>query len=139
MSKILDRADVFVLLVMLAILAVVLSSGSDSSEEESPVVAAQAQQLSPAENPIPCQQDLFVGQRAQVVEPFVRMRYSAGYVSKDDATDTVYYLKKGDVVIIRAGAELKDGLCWWHVEYQGRQGWTADHSQSGDLLLSPAP
>ncbi len=138
MSRILDRADVFVFFGMLAILAVVLSSGAESTPGESPV-SAQAEQLEPVEPPIACHQALVVGGKARVMEPAVRVRRSAGYVAKDDAADTLHYLQKGDVVLIQGGAEMKDGLCWWQVKHQGKQGWTADHSRSGTLLLEAAP
>jgi len=32
-------------------------------------------------------------------------------------------------------SEAKDGLCWWKIEHDGFEGWTADHSREGRILL----
>ncbi len=85
---------------------------------------------------IPCQPGIEVGKTAVVVYDAVRMRQSPGYVGKNDAVDTVRYLEKGDTVNVNGGPEQKDGLCWWLVVQAGVQGWSADHSSDGTLLLS---
>jgi hypothetical protein len=60
-------------------------------------------------------------------------------VGKNDATDSKKYMTTGDRVSVMGGPEMKDGLCWWHVEHKGVQGWTADHSREGRQLLSAGP
>jgi hypothetical protein len=89
--------------------------------------------------PIPssCQPGIELGKMVRVVHRAVRMRHSPGYVLKDDYTDSKRYMERGDMVIIRGGPQMMDGLCWWLIEYEGVQGWTADHNQEGRLLLSP--
>jgi hypothetical protein len=86
-----------------------------------------------------CQPGIQVGQPARVVYASVRMRRTPGYVGKNDAADSVHYLKQGDVVNIAGGPEGKDGLCWWYADYEGIRGWTADHSSEGTLLLVAGP
>jgi hypothetical protein len=98
----------------------------------------------PTETPIPppgtpsfdCQPGIKVGKTIDVVYPAVRMRHSPGYVEKDDRIDTKHYLQTSDKVVVKGGPEIKDGLCWWLIEHEGLQGWTADHSREGRLLLS---
>ena len=83
-----------------------------------------------------CQPGIEVGKTVDVVHAAVRMRWSPGYVDKDDTLDSIHYMQTGDKVMIRGGPEIKDGLCWWVVEHQGYRGWTADHSREGRLLLA---
>jgi hypothetical protein len=90
-------------------------------------------------NTIPCQPGIQVGSPARVVSSAVRIRQSPGYVGKNNATDTIYYLEGGEIVNIVGGPTSQDGLCWWTVDYQGVKGWTADHSRTGDLLLTAGP
>ena len=86
-----------------------------------------------------CQPGIAVGKTINVVYDSVRMRYSPGYVEKDDTKDSKHYMKTGDKVVVKSGPQIKDGLCWWFVEHKGYQGWTADHSREGRLLLSAGP
>jgi hypothetical protein len=86
--------------------------------------------------PIGCQPGIAVGTTANVIYPQVRMRWSPGYVGKNDATDSKKYMMTGDKVRVIGGPEMKDGLCWWLIEFKGEQGWTADHSREGRQLLS---
>jgi hypothetical protein len=89
--------------------------------------------------PIGCQPGIAVGATANVIYPQVRMRWSAGYVGKNDATDSKKYMTTGDQVRVIGGPEMRDGLCWWLIEFGGEQGWTADHSREGRQLLSAGP
>jgi hypothetical protein len=86
-----------------------------------------------------CQSGIAAGKTINVVYHSVRMRHSPGYVEKDDAKDSKHYMKTGDKVVVKGGPQIKDGLCWWLVEHNGYQGWTADHSREGSLLLSAGP
>ena len=83
-----------------------------------------------------CEPGIRVGGTVNVTYRAVRMRRSPGYVNKDDATDSLHYMEAGDAVVVKGGPQIVDGLCWWLVAHQGFQGWMADHSQEGRLLLS---
>jgi hypothetical protein len=86
-----------------------------------------------------CQPGIAAGGAARVMYEAVRMRRSPGYAGKDDRVDSIHYMSTGDIVNVRAGPQLADGLCWWLIEHAGFQGWTADHSREGNLLLSAGP
>lgn len=99
-----------------------------------------------SESPLPtatpvslCQPGIEIGKTINVVYPRVRMRYSPGYVNKNDFVDTKHYLQTGDQVAVLNGPEINDNLCWWFIQHQQWQGWTADHSQQGRLLLAASP
>lgn len=83
-----------------------------------------------------CQPGIAVGGMAKVMHKSVRMRRSPGYIEKNDSIDSIHYMTTGDVVSVRGGPQQQDGLCWWLIEHAGYQGWTADHSQEGILLLA---
>jgi hypothetical protein len=89
--------------------------------------------------PIGCEPGIAAGTTANVVYPQVRIRWSPGYVGKNDHTDSKKYMTTGDTVYVMGGPETKDGLCWWFVEHKGVQGWTADHSREGRQLLAADP
>jgi hypothetical protein len=99
--------------------------------------------LSPTESPLPipslCQPGIAIGKTINVVYPRVRMRYSPGYVDKNDLVDTTHYLQTGDQVAVLNGPEINDNLCWWYIQHQQWKGWTADHSHQGRLLLAAGP
>jgi len=82
-----------------------------------------------------CQEGIEVGKSVNVAYTGVRVRKSAGYVTKNDAQDTIHYLKAGNRAEVKAGPTEEDGLCWWKIEHDGFEGWTADHSSEGLLLL----
>jgi hypothetical protein len=86
-----------------------------------------------------CAANITVGASAFALHDSVRVRRTPGYVGKNDATDTVLFLYKADIVDVRGGPQEADGLCWWHVEYGGVEGWTADHSSEGLQLLAASP
>jgi hypothetical protein len=103
-----------------------------------------ASPVPPTDTPIPppgiatynCQPGIGIGKAVDVVYEAVRMRHSPGYVEKDDNVDTKHYMQTGDKVVVKGGPQIRDGLCWWFIEHEGLQGWTADHSREGRLLLS---
>jgi hypothetical protein len=148
--------ELTILIVLCILVYLILSLGQDSSQEDtppySPLLVPTAAAFSgtpspPAETPLPtagtpppnCQPGIEVGKIANVVYHAVRMRHSSGHIEKNDATDTKHYLKGGNQVLVVGGPEIKDGLCWWLVTHQEQQGWTADHSQQGRLLLAAGP
>jgi hypothetical protein len=88
---------------------------------------------------IPCQPGIQAGQTVVCVANGVRIRQSPGYIVKDDATDTMGYLQRGDEALAVGGPVQMDGLCWWNVQYQNVTGWSADHSETGELLLVAGP
>jgi hypothetical protein len=88
---------------------------------------------------IPCQPGIQTGQTVVCVANGVRIRESPGYIVKDDATDTIDYLQRGDEALVVSGPVRVDGLCWWNVQFQNVTGWSADHSETGELLLVGRP
>ena len=138
--------EFIVFLLVTLFFAIVLTS----SKEETPITSQSISTASPVPRtatavPGPgtpsfaCQPGIAVGKTINVVYNSVRMRHSPGYVTKDDAKDSKHYMETGDKVVIKGGPQIKDGLCWWLVEHDGHQGWTADHSREGRLLLSTGP
>lgn len=83
-----------------------------------------------------CQSDIAIGKKLDVLQPGVRMRYSPGYVNKNDDIDTIIILQPGNVLMTIDGPVIADGLCWWKVQYADLQGWAADHSPTGVQLLA---
>ncbi len=147
-----------VIVIALFFLAVYLLSYDKQPDQAADMVilladGTPAATLAPGESPLPtvtpfalstpasplCQPGIEIGKTINVVYPKVRMRYSSGYVSKNDVTDTKHYLQTGDRVTVVNGPEINDELCWWYVQHQNWQGWTADHSHTGRLLLSAGP
>jgi hypothetical protein len=109
------------------------------------LIIALSSHESPASTPVPasgyfaCEPGIAIGTSARTVYDNVRMRQSPGYAGKNDAADTIHYLKAGDIVRVLDGPVITDGLCWWFGEHTGIRGWSADHSRQGRRLLSPAP
>jgi len=131
----------FVLLLLLAGLLAILFSPAGTGVEPiptSPVQPPPAIQgaIPPGTAIVPCQPQIGVGRPAYVIYPSVHMRRSPGYVDKIDAQDAVHFLELDDKINVKGGPEMRDGLCWWYVEHQGHQGWTADHSRDGRQLLA---
>jgi hypothetical protein len=129
-----------ILALVIVLLALIFSPDRPSAPGTSPLLFGMSTPVPrPGTPSFACQPGIAAGKTANVVYSAVRMRHSAGYVDKNDATDTKRYLKSGDQVVVRGGPEIRDGLCWWLVEHKGIQGWTADHSREGRLLLSAGP
>ncbi len=131
----------FVLLLLFIGLIVILFSPAGAGVEPIPTSlvhppAAAQGAISPGTAIVPCQPQIAVGKPAQVIYPSVHMRRSPGYVDKNDAQDAIHYLEMNDRINVKGGPEIRDGLCWWRVEHQGYEGWTADHSRDGRQLLT---
>ena len=113
---------------------------ASGTQPEAPLTSATDTPIPPPGTPsFDCQPGIQVGKTVHVVYPAVRMRLSPGYVEKDDEVDTKHYMETDDRIADKGGPQIKDGLCWWLVEHEGYQGWTADHSREGRLLLSVSP
>ena len=137
-------------IILLLVIGLILISLGPGGSSPSPPASFPTATLAPGQ-PTPttapasaatvfeCQPGIAVGKTVNVVYDQVRMRRSAGYVNKNDATDSIHYMRTGDKVQIKGGPERKDGLCWWLIEHAGHEGWTADHSREGKLLLSASP
>jgi hypothetical protein len=132
---------VIILILFIAFLLLALSPDQPSSPPaptSSPTPTPEPLEGTPASTTTAsgsCQKGIAVDKSVDVVYTGVRVRQSAGYVNKNDAQDTIHYLKTGDKAKVKAGPKKKDGLCWWKLEHDGVEGWTADHSRTGRLLL----
>ena len=144
--------EFIVLILIIGFLALVLSRDKGQTNPGGPPPPAPTANSGSGTSPLPpssgtsipppgtpsfnCWPGIEVGKTVNIMHRAVRMRHSPGYVEKDDRTDTKHYMETGDRVVIKSGPQMKDGLCWWLVEHDGLQGWTADHSREGRLLLS---
>lgn len=138
--------EFIVFLLVILFFVIVLTSStketritSQSSPSASPVRSTATAVPGPGTPSFACQPGIAAGKTINVVHASVRMRHSPGYIEKDDTKDSKHYMKNGDKVVIKGGPQIKDGLCWWLVEHNGYQGWTADHSREGRRLLSAGP
>jgi hypothetical protein len=68
----------------------------------------------------------------------VRLRKSPGFQNKppDDVIATISAGSQGEVI---DGPQQADGLQWWLVRFDGQEGWMAERSNQGILLLDRAP
>jgi hypothetical protein len=149
----------FFLLLILAFIAIILTSGARPINATSPATSGQATTsgatgttgtnstrqsggsttaAAAATNltAAGCASDIAIGKQLDVLQPNVRMRQSPGYINKNDDTDTIVILQPGNVLLTLDGPVIKDGLCWWKVQYADLQGWVADHSPTGVQLLA---
>jgi hypothetical protein len=62
------------------------------------------------------------------------MRRSPGYKNKP-VSDRITLIPHGARVIILTGPAQADNLTWWYVDWNGKQGWVAEHRASGAPLL----
>jgi hypothetical protein len=67
----------------------------------------------------------------------VNLRQTPGFQSKP-AEDVIAVLQAGEIMTVLAGPEQADGLRWWRVRFNEAEGWMAERSNSGKLLLGPA-
>lgn len=66
---------------------------------------------------------------------FAALRRSPGYIGKKDAQDILVEVPAGERVKILSGPEFVDGLNWWRVIWMGTEGWIAEHTGSGKVIL----
>jgi hypothetical protein len=65
----------------------------------------------------------------------VNLRRSPGYQSKDDSLDVIVEIPTGETVRLLDGPQLVEGLNWWYVEWNGHEGWIAEKTGKGKLIL----
>ena len=69
----------------------------------------------------------------------VNLRKSPGYVSKNDAVDVVTKIPAGAYLEILEGPRPADNLQWWRVSWNGYEGWIAEKTGSGRIILEFEP
>ncbi len=88
--------------------------------------------------PTPVPEGIYVGGQAEVVSGVgVRMRRTPGYKNKP-AGDVIVVVPPQSVMDVVGGPREVDGLRWWRVRWQGKEGWMAEYSARGLQLLAPA-
>jgi len=65
----------------------------------------------------------------------VNLRRSPGYVNKDDSTDVIIKIPSGGLVEVIKGPQSMDDLQWWYVSWNGYEGWIADHTGKGRIIM----
>lgn len=75
--------------------------------------------------------------KAQISEQvyYVALRRSPGYKTKNDDYDILAEIPAGQNVVILDGPEIVDELSWWFVSWRGHQGWVAEKTGSGKIIL----
>ena len=102
--------------------------------------AAEAQL--PADRPSPPQpgadQPFLPGDSARNVSGgSVNLRRTPGYLNKPPG-DVITVIEADAVVTVQRGPQLEDGLRWWHVRAGDAEGWMAERSSQGLVLMAPA-
>jgi hypothetical protein len=64
----------------------------------------------------------------------VNIRRTSGYLNKSKG-DVVVKVPSGEIIKIIGGPEHSDNLTWWNVAWGTYEGWVAEYSSSGRLLL----
>jgi len=77
--------------------------------------------------------NLFAQISSELIE--VNLRKSPGYVSKNDAIDVVVKIPGGALLEILDGPSSADNLEWWRVSWNGYEGWIAEKTGSGRMIL----
>jgi hypothetical protein len=65
----------------------------------------------------------------------VNLRKSPGYVNKNDEKDVVREISCGEYVKLLGENEFRDDLNWWKINWNGYEGWVADHTGKGKQIL----
>lgn len=66
----------------------------------------------------------------------VNLRWTPGYLSKP-AGDVIAIVAADAMVTVLGGPQLADGLQWWNVRSGSSEGWMAERSSQGLVLLAP--
>jgi hypothetical protein len=66
---------------------------------------------------------------------YAALRRSPGYRNKNDDHDILVEIPAGENVIILDGPQVADDLSWWLVSWRGHQGWVAEKTGSGKIIL----
>ena len=64
----------------------------------------------------------------------VNLRQTPGFQNKP-ASDVLRAVPGGTAGTVVAGPQTADGLTWWQVRFDGLEGWMADRTGSGVVLL----
>lgn len=64
----------------------------------------------------------------------VSLRRTPGFLNKSD-NDVIVEIPEGERVIIISGPSKADGLNWWYVAWNGYEGWMAERTASGKVIL----
>ena len=82
---------------------------------------------------------LQVGKSARVTNSAqeVNMRRTSGYQNKPIG-DVIVRVPSGTIISIIGGPENADNLTWWYVRWGAYEGWMAEYTASGRLLLQSA-
>lgn len=67
----------------------------------------------------------------------VNLRRSPGFQNKP-ADDVILVVQPGDSGTVLEGPVQADGLNWWRIRFANGEGWMAERSNSGKVLLSLA-
>jgi len=104
---------------------------------ETPIPSATSVQLPPdLPTPAPGSWTFQPGDTAVVVNNGpVNIRRTPGYKNKSP-NDRITMTPAGAQVIILSGPAKVDGLIWWYVDWNDTQGWMAERSSSGKILLA---
>lgn len=120
----------------LAVLLAALTGGNLDEFRPGPswTPGAPAAQVSPASQP----GDLSLGSGVPVAVVYdggVNLRRTPGYQNKP-AGDSLKTIASGAQGVVVTGPEDVDGLRWWKVRFGGDEGWMAERSSQGRLLLA---
>ena len=142
LGLLLGVATVLVLLVLAAYVATQVMGTSEAGPTRwQPVTPTPTPAISPTPTvtptPTPTPEGIYVGGKARVVSGVnVNMRRTPGYRNKP-ADDIIVSVPPNSVVDVIGGPKKKDGLTWWQVRWQGKEGWMAEYSSRGTRLLAP--
>lgn len=110
-----------------------------STATKRPTKTATPTPLVPSETPyIPPTSNSLANSLAQISCADVKnvnLRKSPGYVGKNNKKDVVHEVPCGEYVKLLGENEVKDDLNWWRVNWNGYEGWIADHTGSGKVIL----
>lgn len=65
----------------------------------------------------------------------VSLRRSPGYLGKNDQQDVLVEIPRGEIVRLLNGPQTADGLNWWYVGWNGYEGWIAEKTASGKIIM----
>lgn len=138
-------AVIFLLLTVACLAAVVVAvSGGrlpDLGQADVSWTPAAGPLNAPAAVPAPAGDDtrFAVGSAVQNINAGpVNLRLSPGFQNKP-ASDVIMAVPAGAVGTVVDGPQEVDGLTWWRVRFGEREGWMAERSSRGVVLLDRAP
>jgi len=130
-----DGSWVVGLIILIVIIAVLSSDGSNPIQQTPAVIATAS--LEPNVPPVQtCQ--IAVGERVVALISST-IRYTEGYINKTEE-DVCGYLASGDTATVIGGPSFKDNLTWWEIRVRSgttkcEKGWVAEHRWNGQRML----